>query len=310
MKVDRLISIIMLLLQRKTITAQELAKIFEVSTRTIYRDIEAINQAGIPIITSPGPTGGIQIMEEYRVDKRLFTISDLTSLLIGLGGFHSLLSDSTVKNTIAKIKAMVPQNQINEIEQKTNEIVLDMTPWVDDSRQGSYFSIFKKAISERQILILEYRNSRGGLSTREIEPYRLLNKNQVWYLQGYCLLRNELRTFRFYRIEKVSETYKTFEPRQIDFSEFNESFYSTAPKVEITIRFHEAYKTDIVGYCGDGVIETFKDGYYTAKIITMDNEDGYKTIFQFGDKCECLEPKRVRDYLANLSASIAKLYAE
>ncbi len=310
MKVDRLISIIMLLLQRKTLTAPELAKIFEVSTRTIYRDIEVINQAGIPITTYPGPTGGIRIMEQYRVDKRLFTISDLTSLLIGLGGFQSVLSDSAVKNTIAKIKGMVPQEQIDEIEQKANQIVLDMTPWVNDSRQSSYFSIFKKAISERQLLILEYRNSRGILSTREIEPYRLLSKNKVWYLQGYCLLRNELRTFRFYRIEKVTETYKTFEPRQIDFSEFNENFYASAPKVEITIRFHEAYKTDIVGYCGDGVIEAFEDGYYTAKIITMDNEDGYKTVFQFGDKCECLAPKRVRDYLANLSASIAKLYNE
>jgi predicted DNA-binding transcriptional regulator YafY len=310
MKVDRLISIIMLLLRQKPITALELAKIFEVSTRTIYRDIEAINQAGIPIVTYPGPRGGIGIMEQYRVDKRLFTISDLTSLLIGLEGFHSVLSDGTVKNTIAKIKGMVPEEQINEFEQKSNQIVLDMTPWVDDSRHGSYFSIFKKAISEKQILILEYINSKGSLSTRKIEPYRLLNKNKVWYLQGYCLLRNELRTFRFYRIRNVSETYKTFEPRQIDFSEFNENFYKTAPKVEITIRFHEANKTDIIGYCGDGVIETFKDGYYTAKIIIMDNEDGYKTIFQFGDRCECLAPKRVRDYLANLSASIAKLYAE
>ncbi|WP_426348984.1 helix-turn-helix transcriptional regulator [Alloiococcus sp. CFN-8] len=310
MKIDRLISITMLLLQRKNITALELSKIFEVSTRTIYRDIETINQAGIPIITTTGPSGGIGIMEEYRVDKRLFTVPDLTSLLIGLEGFHSILSDSDVKNTIAKIKGLVPEEQLEEFEQKANEIVLDMSPWIDDSRHEGYFNIFKKAIAERQILIIEYKDHKGSSTIREIEPYRLLNKNKVWYLQGYCLLRKELRTFRFYRIEKVSETYRTFEPREIDFSKLNESFYKTAPKVEVTLLFHEDNKTDIIGYCGDGVIESLKDGYYTAKVTIMDNEDGYKSIFQFGDKCECIAPKHVRDYIGSLSASIAKLYVE
>lgn len=308
MKIDRIISIIMLLLERKMMTAPELAKLFEVSTRTIFRDIDVINLAGIPIVTYPGPTGGLGIMEQYRVDKRLFTTSDITSLLIGMGGVHTAMSDSSIRNTLAKIKGMVPQEQLNEIEQLTKQVAIDLTPWKKDTRQESYFILIKKAITEKRLLIIEYSNADKSTTTREIEPYRLLHKGNSWYLQGYCLMRNEFRTFRFYRIEKITPTAKEFVPRQVDFSALDDNFGASTAKVEVLIRFHKLSKKEIIGFWGDGVIESFEDDFYTAKIAVMDNENGYKSIFLMGDKCECLSPDRVRNYVAGMSARIARLY--
>lgn len=114
---NRLISIIMLLLERKTISAADLARTFEVSKRTIYRDIETINEAGIPIITYPGSKGGIGIMEKFKVDKRLFSESDLTTLLIGLSGMHSALDNAETKQVISKLKAIIPKEKENDIDE-------------------------------------------------------------------------------------------------------------------------------------------------------------------------------------------------
>jgi predicted DNA-binding transcriptional regulator YafY len=118
LKIDRLISIIMILLERKKISAVKLAEMFEVTPRTIYRDIETINLAGIPIITYPGINGGVGIMEEYKIDKKLFTTSDIATLLMGLGSISNAMSNDEIINTLAKVKGLVPAEQIRDIELK------------------------------------------------------------------------------------------------------------------------------------------------------------------------------------------------
>ena len=109
MKIDRLVSIIIILLERKKISASELAEMFEVTPRTIYRDIEAISLAGIPIVTYPGVNGGIGIMDEYKIDKKIFTKSDVETLLIGLSSMSSAFSKGEIKYTLAKIKGLFPE---------------------------------------------------------------------------------------------------------------------------------------------------------------------------------------------------------
>lgn len=116
MKIDRLISIIMILLQQDKITAIKLADMFEVSPRTIYRDIDAINSSGIPIISYPGLNGCFGIMEQYKIDKKLFTFSDITTLLIGLGSIPPTLSSDSILTAMAKVKALISPKQLKEIE--------------------------------------------------------------------------------------------------------------------------------------------------------------------------------------------------
>ena len=177
---DRLISIIMLLLERKTVSANQLADTFGVSTRTIYRDLDTIGQAGIPIVTRMGANGGVSIMEQYKVDKRLFTTSDIASLLIGLGGVRSALSGEEIGATLAKVRGLIPEEQLAEIEFQSNQIAIDLTPWAKDAHLSGYLTLIKTAMTGRRTLRFDYTNARGGSTSREVEPYRLLHKGDGW----------------------------------------------------------------------------------------------------------------------------------
>lgn len=121
METDRLISIIMVLLNNERISAIKLAEMFEVTPRTIYRDIDSISLAGIPIITYTGTKGGIGIVPEYKIDKKFFTTTDISTLLMGLSSVSTILSDKEVIGTLEKIKSLLPKDQFRDIELKSNE---------------------------------------------------------------------------------------------------------------------------------------------------------------------------------------------
>lgn len=125
MKVDRLISIIMILLDKERIGAQELADMFEVSPRTIYRDIDAINMAGIPIRSTSGVGGGFEIMPQYKVDKKVFSTTDLSALLMGLSSISNVVRGDELIHALAKVKSFIPADKANDIELKVNQIVSD-----------------------------------------------------------------------------------------------------------------------------------------------------------------------------------------
>ena len=148
MKLERIISIIMLLLERKVISASFLAETFEVSKRTIYRDMESINMAGIPIVSTSGPDGGYSIMEQYKIDKKLFTINDITMLLSALGSIYASLSNAEVLSTMAKIKGLVPEEQLKDIEYKSNQVSVDYTPWFENQTLNHSIEAIKNAIYE------------------------------------------------------------------------------------------------------------------------------------------------------------------
>lgn len=309
MKINRLISIIMLLLEQKTISAGELARTFEVSKRTIYRDIETINEAGIPIVTFPGINGGIGIMEEFKVDKRLFSESDLTSLLIGLSGVHSALDSEETKQAMSKLKALIPKEKQNEIDEIANRIGIDLSPWQKDIMREGYLKIINAAIVERKILCFDYFNVKGDGSFREVEPYRLLLKSNSWYLQGFCLLRQEMRTFRFSRIRKLITTERAFTPRNVDFSALSKEIDYDIPQVLVKIRFDDTLKGQMISYFSDIDME-YEDGKNIATIPILDGDIGIRFLLSLGESCECLGPPAVREMLIQKAEAVLEVYRQ
>lgn len=307
MKIDRVISMVMLLLQRDIISATELAETFEVSTRTIYRDVEAINQAGIPIVSHPGVYGGVGIMKGYKVDKRLFTASDIVSLMVGLGSVRSALNADSLNNTLARVKAMIPQEQLTKIDSEANQLHIDLTSWSQDSRTETQLLLAQEAIAGHHVLRFAYTDASGEVSIRNIEPYRLIYKNG-WYLQGYCLTRNALRTFRLLCIAQMELTDQRFEPRAIDGDELEKNLSIDQPRVRVTIRFPESAKQSVVGHWGDAALMSYEDGHYTAEIAIPDDPHGYLLLLLVHGECECLAPKHVRDFVMKRAQTIAKTY--
>ena len=155
MKVDRLVSIIMTLLDKKRIGAQELADMFEVSPRTIYRDIDAINMAGIPIRSTSGVGGGFEIMPEYKIDKNVFSTADLSAILMGLSNLSNMVRGDELVNALAKVKSFIPAGKANDIETKINQICVDLSPWSGNKNIQPYLQMIKAALEDYKLLSFE-----------------------------------------------------------------------------------------------------------------------------------------------------------
>ena len=242
MKITRIISIIMLLLEHEIISATKLAEMFEVSPRTIYRDVDTISMAGIPIVTYTGISGGIAIMSEYKIDKKLFTLSDITALLIGLGSIHSTLSNEELMATIVKIKGLVPADRYKDIESTLNQITIDHTPWHGNQRLINFINLIKTAMSEKKLITFKYYDRLGKKSFRKIEPYRLALKNASWYIQGYCCDRKDYRIFSVSRMESLKLTEEAYTPRSFDYTSKDLEFRTGLKPTILKLQVHESLR--------------------------------------------------------------------
>lgn len=308
MKVDRLVSIIMMLLDKKRIGAQELADMFEVSPRTIYRDIDTINMAGIPVISTSGVGGGFEIMQKYKIDKKVFSTSDLSAILMGLSSLSNVIRGNELVNALAKVKSFVPADKAKDIELKANQICIDLSPWMGNGNIQPYLEIIKTALQESRLLSFEYVAHHGNKTTRTVEPYQLVLKSSHWYLQGYCHKRNDFRLFRLSRISNLKIQEETFEPRDyqkpiLDFADILET-----TQTKIKIRIHKSVMDRVLDYCTYEDFSPDGDEHYIVRFPFIENEYYYNVLFSFGDKCECLEPLHIRAEMKHRIHDIATLY--
>ena len=248
MKVDRLVSIIMILLDKKRIGAQELADMFEVSPRTIYRDIDAINMAGIPVRGASGVGGGFEIMPEYKIDKKVFSTDDLSALLMGLSSLSNIVRGDELVHALAKVKSFIPADRAKDIELKANQIWIDLSPWTGNSNIQPYLEMIKGVLQEKKLLSFEYIAHHGKKTTRTVEPYQLVLKSSQWYLQGYCHKRNDFRLFRLSRMSNLQMKEDTFELRDyekptLDFEDLLETM-----QTKIKIRIHKSVMDRVLDF--------------------------------------------------------------
>ncbi len=309
MKIQRLISIITILLDKKRIGAQELAEMFEVSTRTIYRDIDAINMAGIPICSTSGVGGGFEIMQEYKIEKNVFTTADLSAILMGLYSLTDTVRGDELINALAKVKSFIPATKAQDIELKANQIYIDLSPWMGNKNAEKQLTIIKAALQEKKLLSFEYSDRHGNKTARIVEPYQLILKSNHWYFQGYCRIRNDFRLFRLGRISILKMSEENFTPRdypkpQLDFSNVWEQM-----QTKIKIRVHQSILDRVLDYCTYEDIFPCENDYYIAQFPFIENEYYFDILLSFGDKCECLEPLDIRTKIKEKLQNILALYS-
>ncbi|MFZ5967324.1 MAG: helix-turn-helix transcriptional regulator [Bacillota bacterium] len=308
MKIDRLISIIMVLLERKKISATKLAEMFEVTPRTIYRDIETLSLAGIPIIAYPGVNGGIGIMEEYKIDKKLFTTSDITTLLIGLGSISSTLSSEEIVNTLAKVKGLIPTEQFRDIELKSSQITVDLTPWAGNKNLQPNLERIKKALNEGKYLSFKYSDRSNKKSHRTVEPYQLVLKTSNWYLRGYCTSKQDFRIFKLSRISALEILDETFIPREFNPKPLDGSDWIEKRIITIKLLVDESLGERMVEFCGEENVEPYGNNKLIVNFPFVEDELGYNLLLSFGNKCECLEPENVRGEIIRRIKDLLDVY--
>ncbi|MEG1278446.1 MAG: YafY family protein [Cellulosilyticaceae bacterium] len=308
MKVDRLISIIMILLDKERIGAQELADMFEVSPRTIYRDIDTINMAGIPVQSTSGVGGGFEIMQKYKIDRKVFSTAELSTLLMGLSSLSNMLRGDELVHALTKVKSFIPADKAKDIELKANQICIDLYPWMGNRNIQPYLEIFKTALQESKRLSFEYADRHGNKTTRTVEPYQLILKSSHWYFQGYCHKRSDYRLFKLARISNLQMQEETFTPRDyqkpmLDFEHILETM-----QTKIKIRIHKSVMDRVLDFCNNEHLSPDGNEHYIVSFPFIENDYYYNILFSFGDKCECLEPLHIRTEMKRRIHDIATLY--
>lgn len=308
MKIDRLIAIIMILLEREKVSAKTLAEMFEVSIRTVYRDLDTINQAGIPVLATSGPGGGVEILKTYKVEKRLFSTSDIATLLMGLGSIQSNIPGDEIVGTLAKVKGMIPPEKQRELDFRANQIKIDASPWLNAGDLFDTIETIKIALERRQLLNFDYRDIRNQKSNREAEPYRLLLKGEDWYLQGYCLIRNDFRTFKLLRMQNIRILEQTFEIRDFPFERLDKAQFNDKRLVPAKLRIHEEIRDMISTRFGVNCLTPDGTEHYIADVHLPVDDLACRYLLGFGNKCVCLEPEAMREKMRELSAEIYAFY--
>ncbi|AZO93444.1 YafY family transcriptional regulator [Halocella sp. SP3-1] len=307
MRVYRLLAIIMILLNKNRVSASKLAKKFEVSSRTIYRDIESICQAGIPIISHQGIDGGFSILDNYKIDKNLFTAEEMTAILTALEGLNSTISDNSIKYTAEKIKTLFPEN----LELCNNQqIIMDLNPWERNKELKKKLELIKQAIKNSQTLTIDYINARQEISKREIEAINLVLKGTTWYLYAFCRLREDYRIFRLSRIIDLFLNNSIFEKIHKGFREYeNEnSWYNPGKEVHLELLFKAEALLYIQDFFAKDQIEKQADGSYLVKISYPEDNWVYGFILSFGDMVKVLTPPHIQKIIKQKAEEIYKLY--
>lgn len=308
MKLDRLVSILMTLLDQKRVGAQALAEMFEVSPRTIYRDMETLNLAGIPVRSIPGVGGGFEIMPDYKIDQTVFSVEDLSAILTGLSGFSDAVRGASFANTLAKIKSFIPADKAKEVALRTNQIRIDLSPWMGNEQLPSYLETIKTALDGHRLLSFSYTAHRGARTQRIIEPCQLVLKGSHWYVYGYCRSRNDYRLFRLSRMTGLHLEPDRFAPRAyppptLEFAEIAETM-----QINIQLRIHKSILDRVLAYCAYDRCMPDGDAHYIVNFPFIDNEYHYDLLLSFGEQCECLEPFHVRENLKHKIQRIAAVY--
>ncbi|MCQ4922937.1 YafY family transcriptional regulator [Tissierella carlieri] len=310
MKIDRLLSIIVILLNKDNITAKELANRFEVSVRTIYRDIETINLAGIPIVSSQGRDGGFSILDNYRMSHQLLTLDDMTSIIIALKNIGNFSENENIDITIDKISNIVPKDKKQEFDYHFNELIICDLPWGyrSNSKDKEKYRIIYEAIREERLVNIEYRDPYGKITERKIEPMSLVLKGLNWYVFSYCNSRNDYRFFRLSRIHKINILEKRFNRRDISYEEFKKQNTYINNMVELVLRFSPEVQQRVDEFFYEENIIIDEKGYTVVKISFPEDEWVYSMILSYGEYVEVLEPHYIKDIIKKKAQKIYEKY--
>lgn len=284
MHINRLFEIVYILLDKKTVTAKELAERFEVSTRTIYRDIETLSSTGIPVYMSKGKGGGISLLPDFVLNKVVLTDKekeDILSSLKALKTINLIETDTALK----KLSSLFGESNADWIE-------VDFSSWASNAEnETEIFNTIKTAILSEKISSFSYASAKGEQITREVEPLKLCFKAGAWYLYAYCKKRCDYRFFKLRRIKELKILEENFDrktPKQVFFSKNTSEEEYVKLKLKFTPRSAFRVYDEFDNYRQN------EDGSFIVEVTYDKGEWIFGYIESFGDDCEVLEPPDIR----------------
>ena len=297
MKDNRLFRILYYILEKGKVTANELADKFEVSVRTIYRDIDSISSAGIPIYALQGKGGGIEIAEDFVLSKSLLSENEKQQIMSALQGLDNTAIQHE-NELLTKLSALFKMKNTSWIE-------VDFNNWQNSKLYEQTFNDIKSAILSKNIISFTYFSSNEKETDRSVKPVRLLFKSQDWYLYALCLLRNDFRYFKLSRIKNLEIQTEKFDDNFEDVILKKETPYENT--VNIKVKFDRKVAFRVYDEL-NGEITEDNDGNLYTEIEIPNDYNLYNYIFSFGDEAEVLEPEEVRMQIKKMINKMAEKY--
>lgn len=293
---ERLLSIIYILMNKGTVTAKELAERFEVSTRTIYRDIEALSIAGIPVFCKKGKNGGISLTEEFVLNKMLITKEEQQEILAALVGLREteVSGETTEQEILKKLGDFFQAEPVPWVQ-------IDLSDW--SGLRGQMYEDIKQAILTRHAIEFDYYGQNRPMSHRVVEPVQLQFKEYTWYLRAYCRERQNFRTFKLFRMQRVKVLEETFVPKREPVENMENDGFSSGdfqwqeqefPVIPLSIWIDKKEAYRVYDRFDESEIEQLPDGNFIARCAYPLDEWVYSLILWFGPSAKVLEPEFIR----------------
>jgi len=299
MSANRLFRTVYLLLEHGQLTAEQLAEQLNVSVRTVYRDVEALSGAGVPVYTTQGKGGGVALMDGYVLDRAAFTEEEQRQLVVAL---QSVPGQESAQ-ALTKLSALFRRREEDWLQ-------VNLSRWGADDWDNEKFEQLKHAILERRLIRFTYASSQGVTRTRQAMPARLVYKGQGWYLQAFDLDREDYRTFRLSRILALDTLEETFRrkltPPDIEFvSDIPPLF-----RVEATLKFAPDLAWRVYDEFDHSCVQVQEDGSLVVNTVFPDDRRLSGYLLSFGTGLEVLSPAGLRRRMAQLGEEIRQTHIE
>ena len=295
MKNDRLFQIVYLLLEKGTMTAPELSRALEVSVRTIYRDIDALSLAGVPVYATQGKNGGVSLLPNYSFDKALLSDEEQNQILYAIQSLRAV--DQPVDALLNKLGGLFQK-------QNTSWIEVDFSRWGMASTDSVKFERLKTALTGRRALEIVYCSTSGETNRRVILPVKLIFKDKSWYLYAYCRMQEDFRLFKVSRIVEMTVLEERFDTLPDEIPPLEQSIYSMPAMQPMRLLFSPAVAFRVYDEFERASIEPQTDGSLLVQVMLP--QDGWVVsyLLSFGTELTIIEPDEVRAELADYAKAI------
>ena len=289
---SRLFKILYYLLEKGRTTAPELAKRFEVSVRTIYRDMDALSEAGIPVYAESGRNGGICLLDSFVLDKTVLSDNEKQEILASLQSL-SVVGGTYDKNMLTKLSALFQIDSEDWLE-------ADFSRWGEQTRDNEKFEDIKKAVIGRKSIKIQYEGSWYGRSERIVYPLKLKYKAKEWYLKAFCTQKQNFRLFKLTRIIEWEVLEETFKP--MEFPAYEEEI--AQKENVIVLRFAREMAYRVYDEFDRNQVTRLENGDLEVVANMPENEWLIGYLLSFGTKVDVIQPEYFREVLSKRAKEI------
>ncbi len=301
MKNDRLFQMVYLLLERGTMTAPELSRALEVSVRTVYRDIDALSLAGVPVYTTQGKNGGVSLLPNYSFDKALLSDEEQNQILYAIQSLRAV--EQPVDALLNKLGALFQK-------QNANWIAVDFSRWGMGSTDSVKFERLKTALTSRRAIEIVYCSTSGETNRRVILPVKLIFKDKAWYLHAYCRMQEDYRLFKVNRIVEMTVLDECFPALPDDIPPLEQSLDAMPAMQPAELLFSPSIAYRVYDEFERSTIEQQLDGSLRVSVQMPQDSWVVSYLLSFGTELTILEPERLRAQLATHAKAIWQQHAK